>query len=200
VKSSNSIFKIENVNGKKLNRVNFLNPFLSNDVVLAGGAMRSLLSYKENIADYDLFVLNNKKDKVKDLAKQILQAYNGQVIFRCKEGKLITVEIFHENIVKKIQIILSEHATVEQLLNSFDFNICRAAWDSEKVFFSPKFLIDFRKKEVTIHTITFPLASLKRLRKYSDKGYKTANAEYQFIQIVNTHQFDGESLKVRYID
>ena len=71
------------------------------------------------------------------------------------------------------------------LLDSFDFTICQLLSDGQKVLAGNSTLYDISKKKLVVNTITFPVASMKRIVKYGRRGYDICNGEAtKFLQTV----------------
>lgn len=195
---------------------------IGNGAFLAGGAIRTLIS-DEEISDFDVFFdvapispedsakiekLNN--GEILDLddgilvdpphprveeVKRILQREKFELIFECPEGKMFSYK--KDNM--KIQLILEIQGLPSEIISDFDFFACCVAFDGSFVYFPTQFVSDVKTKKLSINKITYPVATIKRLVKYSAKGYNINGACFQFMTHTSGEIFDGEKLRL-YID
>lgn len=194
---------------------------LSEDCFLGGGAIRALINNDEQVADFDIFfrekpfiTIAKTLDLVVDInstsestqleyqyseavknVRSILEAERFKLAFKCPEGKLFT---YMKDGVK-IQLILETWGEPEAVIDAFDFNACRAAMDSKFVYLDKNFVRDVKTKRLTAHRITYPVASMKRLIKYANKGYNVNEACLEMTKQIAGTQFNAEQLRL-YID
>ncbi len=147
---------------------------LSGGVFLAGGSLRTLIDLDETISDYDLFfesqdALNSTKAKLTNL--------NFELIFECPEGKLFT---FRRGNMKIQCVSENFYLTAKELISTFDFTCCAAAFDGNCLWVHRSFPIDVRKKRLTLLNLSFPVATFGRIIKYSKKGYNYHSIRKQF--------------------
>lgn len=168
-------------------------------LVLAGGAMRSLISNDE-ISDYDLFLIDSHhKESIKsNIVKAWENSSEGKIIFKCPQGKLYT---FMTKDRVKIQLIDKRpYKDCDDLVNSFDFTACSAAWDGQRFYKHRRFAFDVINKRLNINSIQYPVATLKRMGKYQLKGYSlTSQAALDLVEMISARQW-GEDEKSLYID
>ncbi len=214
--------KLSHLRNSRLNKIAplwLLNIFQYGCFV-AGGATRSLIN-QEEIADFDIFFCEQpmtveliesfdamdltassptieKKitysPAVLAIRRRLIQE-KYKLVFSCPEGKLFTYK--QGNI--KIQLILECWGQPEEIVNSFDFNATCAALDNEYFYFSRKFIKDVKTKKLSINTVTYPAATIKRLMKYKDKGYNINSAIVEFMENISGQAFNKEALRL-YID
>lgn len=187
---------------------------------LAGGSIRTLL-VDEEASDFDLFFETKTfEEKQKEFSvdvnfestsaevkneciyservlevRSILEREKFKLIFSCSEGKLFTYA--KDNL--KIQLILEKYGIPENLIGDFDFNACKAAFDGEFLYIPKEFVRDVKTKKLSINVVTYPVATIKRLIKYSNKGYNVNNACMEFMGAVQGLTFNPENLRL-YID
>lgn len=159
---------------------------------LAGGALRGLVDDQDKLVDFDLFFSNGLRAAEVGLD---LEARGFKVIFKCSKGELTTYvgdspqSTDYEGPLKlqqkrqmKVQIITKDfYKDAEQLLHTFDIDACRFAYDGENVYTDRAAIRSVKKREVTLHNVTHPNATFKRMMKYRDKGYKVANEAVDFF-------------------
>lgn len=170
-----------------------LNVLRADRVWLAGGALRSMFD-RTPICDFDLFFFG-EGDKV--LALETLKKAGAVVVFTCPQGSMVTLKFG----AFKIQLITPRYyATASELINTFDFTVCRVAFDGTTLTVAPEAIRDARRKRLVIHELEFPISTINRIAKYREKGYWMAESEWiTLIQRIQTTQFEPEKL-VLYID
>lgn len=162
------------------------------NVVLAGGANRTFVDANEEINDYDIFMIGEEPK-----AHLLNWASQYENIFTCPDGFLYS----YKTPYGKMQIVCPKiYNTVEELLDTFDLQPSRFAYDGEFLYTFKEAIKSVKKKVLDIHSVTFPLATLNRIYKYRNYGYNTMKASEEFIKLVNEGVFDGETLYRRYID
>ena len=187
---------------------------------VAGGSVRSVIN-QEEIADFDIFFTHqpmtveliesfdavdfgsgsgNVEKKITyssavHTIREKLKKEKYKLVFSCPEGKLFTYK--QGNI--KIQLILECWGTPEAVVGGFDFNATCAAIDDEYIYLSREFLRDIKTKKLSINTVTYPAATIKRLMKYKDKGYNINGAIVEFMENISGQVFNKETLRL-YID
>lgn len=165
---------------------------LGDGCFLAGGSLRTLIKPSDPIQDYDLFFSN--KERVSEI-RALLKAEKYKNVFSCPEEKMFSYK--KEN--TKIQLICENFAPPKETIELFDFHACQAAFDGEKLYFSLDWARNVLSMNLTTNVITYPVASIKRLIKYKEKGYNITNAAIGFMHNVSGKTFEGDELRV-YID
>ena len=98
---------------------------IKDGVVLAGGALRSLVDPDDTPQDYDLFFTDTSKI---EYVKGCLLCKGYSKVFECPEGKLTTFK----NEDTKVQLINKrEYTDCSDIISSFDITACCAAYDGE---------------------------------------------------------------------
>lgn len=168
--------------------------FIDDNIVLAGGALRGIFGDKSPIADFDVFFV--RKPFYKSMKQQadavatnlVLVGYTS--VFKCPEGKLETFKKVtgfsrirtalglkpRPQDVIKVQLITEKYYdNIKQLLDDFDINACRIAFTNTLIYTFYEAIRDIRRHRVTLHAISHPHVTFKRLLKYHDKGYTIPN-------------------------
>ncbi len=180
---------------------------LGNGCFLAGGSLRTLIN-DEEVCDFDLFFNGQLMYQPVDQdvfqpvlparvieVREILEKENFDLIFECPEGKLFT----YKKGEMKVQLILETAGTPDEVINQFDINAGRCAFDGEFIYIPLQFARDVKTKYLSIHDVSFPVATMKRLVKYSNKGYNINRACKQFLENIQNKSFNLGDLRV-YID
>lgn len=118
-------------------------------------------------------------------------------VFTCPQGKLFT----YKKDATKVQLINTrEYKDTLDLISSFDIVACVASWDGETLLKNKGFVFDVLHKKLNIQTVEYPVATMSRIQKYVQKGYKLTNkAKLDFIKHVNSMELDEDNLAL-YID
>lgn len=157
---------------------------------LAGGALRGLVDKQDKLVDFDLFFSN--AIRATEVA-QDLEARGFQMVFCCPQGELTTYigplpEPDFDNFIlsdgrrMKVQLVTKNfYKDAETLLDAFDIDACRFAYDGVNVYADRAAICSVKKREVTLHNVTHPNATFKRMMKYRDKGYKVTNEAVDFF-------------------
>jgi hypothetical protein len=187
---------LKNLKTKRLNQIAPPILGLVNDkCYLAGGAMRSLIT-GETPQDYDLFF--SEENEV-DLIKEKLAAMGAECYWACPEGKMFSYklkinagdEIFPEPIEIKIQLILQSYNSFEDHLHSFDFDCCCCGTDGQSITFTKKFVKSVKFKRLTLNRLMFPVATIKRLVKFSNKGFNINPAVESIVNNIHGNGMRG---------
>ena len=175
--------------------------FLRDNVVLAGGSLRTFVDPRDCVKDFDLFFLGEETKEIKDKLEDEIKAKGGKKSFQCKEDELRSFEL-HGMKIQLISIKNKKYSSVEHLLDSFDINASRFALTTEGGYFYLHFteqsVRDIKKKHITINTVTYPVATIKRICKFKEKGYNVTLAAKEFVQQVskNSQEMDLETVYV----
>lgn len=62
-------------------------------------------------------------------------------------------------------------STKQDIIDSFDFTVTQFAMDTNEAVYNPLAMIDLFKKRIVVHKMQYPVTTLRRLIKYSNKGY-----------------------------
>lgn len=178
----------------KLHKLRPILKYLNDNVYLAGGSLRTVLKCSaEDVSDFDLFF---KSFEAVQPLRTRLEEEGWEKVFECPKGFLYT----YKKNKHKVQLICeTEYASIEELLNTFDVSACIAGYYDGLVHYSREFVRSVRTKKLRTCNVTFPVATLKRLIKYSAKGYFCGDAAEDFCREMNGKVF--QELEFRhYID
>lgn len=167
-------------------------------LVLAGGSLRKLVDNSDVLLDYDLFLVGDNKEAVKKDVVNHLKVI-GEKVFECPEGKLYSYVLKGTKI--KIQLIDKRtYSDVWDLLSSFDITACCAVWDGDNIFRNNRFVFDVLNKRINLNTVEYPVATIKRIEKYIQKGYSLSNSSAKFfVDTVSINEWSDDDLAL-YID
>lgn len=169
---------------------------------VAGGAIRRTISGESlKEGDIDLF-FRTDKDR---------QKYEIELSER-KDFKLIadkehvsTYEHVHNKDKYEVQLIkIGYYTDASSLLDSFDYTVAQFAMDPNiPEFYAGDFsLYDLGRKRLAVNKITYPVASLRRLIKYTSQGYYACNGCLQEYvnELREIPDADFKNRKISYVD
>ena len=156
---------------KKIKQLDLYDLLQENNVMIAGGAIRSVFA-NEKIKDYDLYFKTKKEllevkshiSKDFDLVSETDNAYTFS-----KNNAII-------QIIRMPEMILEDP---QHIIDQFDYSICMGIYDikQRKFILGETFLEDIARKELRYNIGRYPLASLFRIRKYLQRGYYISGTE-----------------------
>jgi hypothetical protein len=164
-----------------------------NGAWLAGGAIRrTLLGEKEINSDYDMFFANEKQknDYVDLLVRdggeiKIKNDFNTTLLWRDRKVQAIHIDYYN---------------SPQEVINSFDYTICQFITDGKTLFTGEFSLWDLARKRLSVHKITYPVASQRRLIKYTQQGFYACAGCLQDILLTVKENPEILEFQVRYID
>lgn len=170
-------------------------------MVLAGGAARSLFDQEATINDYDFFFVKNGYHSFADgiaVARMVLKEAGFENTYTCPKGWLYTYVSEQRGV--KIQLITEkEYDSVEELLDSFDLTAAMFAVDfTNHVFYTEKAVKDVNDRKLTLHKLSYPVSTFKRIMKYIMLyGFRSGDIGKQFVdRIAEQAQFEYDFEKV----
>lgn len=194
------MFEIKNIKPQKFASIQeFLDlNFLSNRIILAGGSLRTLVNPDDKVIDYDLFFIGEEIEEIKNNLQQKIFDLGGKKIFQCKKDELRSFKL-GEMKIQFISIQSIKYNSIEDLLNSFDINASRFAFDGEKLYCFKQSIADIFYNHISLHKVTYPTATLKRIAKYWEKGFKITRASKEFVRQVRDNGVDMDE-EIVYVD
>lgn len=137
---------------------------------IAGGALRALFSAGEKIKDVDLFFPNmatalEAEKFFKDKGAKKLSSFDTASKWLYKKKVYDVVKVFHT----------TDEQTPLSTLKRFDFTIACVAVQDDKLHHHDTFWIDLVGKSLVINEPTMPVATLRRLQKFIQRGYTICN-------------------------
>lgn len=135
---------------------------------LAGGAIRRTLIKQSLDSDFDFFFTD-------------VDAKNAFVSNAESKGFLKTRETKHHTQLEgtlgdsKLPVVVQAinfqyYTSLDDVLDSFDYTITQFGFDGENLVTTPYALWDLGRKRLAIHKITYPVATMRRMLKYSNQG------------------------------
>lgn len=149
-----------------------------NEAIIAGGTITSLFNNKE-INDVDIYFRSDKK-----ACSFLEECWNSNVYVSSHTKK---ATLFIQKGLKLQMIHFKFFSDAESIFNTFDFTVCMGAFDFKNETFTlhEDFLKHNSQRILKFNSQTaFPIVSLLRVQKYTDKEYTISKPE--FIRIVLT--------------
>lgn len=169
-------------------------PKIGDGAWLAGGALRRTLMGEEPDSDFDLFFHNDVRLNLYAVALE------GRGFVRQREsehhvhyrGRLAGQD-------RDVQLIrFTYYQTAEDVITSFDYTICQFATDGDDIVVGDFSLWDLARKRLAVHRITFPIASMRRLIKYTKQGFYACDGTLR--DLLESARDPGVDLTTTYVD
>lgn len=158
-------------------------------------------------SDIDIFFYDArvKSAFIEHVLDEIFDGLN--VIFQCPKGELTTLSGSWNGHSWKIQLITKKnYPDLATLLESFDFSVCQTGVTFCDGVYSELFLrdaiTDIMNKRLVLKNITYPIATVHRVKKYLDKGFRPDDLElfyYDMLERIKTIEFTSENTAL-YLD
>lgn len=169
------------------------------DCWLGGGAIRRTLIGQPLDSDFDFFFMN----------ADALESFKG----RCDKAGLVKVKETKHHIQFEGKLEGSELLIVVQaiffkyydtrfdVLDSFDYTITQFLYAGDSMWTTPEALWDLGRKRLVIHKVSYPVATMRRMLKYTNQGF-TACAGCMKTLFVETASNPGAmaELDIEYVD
>ena len=191
---SSRIYTTNRVADYKFHKLRPVLKYLNPNIYLAGGSLRTLLKCSgEQVSDFDFFFKDFQEvQKLRDK----LEEDGFEQTYECPLGFLYTYKKGRH----KLQLICEiEYSSADLLVSSFDVSACMAAWHDGVLTFTREFVRSVKTKQLRTCNVSFPVATIKRLIKYAQKGYNCSLAAEDFCRQISGKTFDGQDLR-HYID
>lgn len=166
---------------------------------IAGGALRRTLQGKEPESDFDFFFrdADQLRDFTERLEKQGLAKIRETEHHVHYRGRLTA-----DGPERDIQCIrFSFYQSASAVIDSFDYTICMLAFDGITLTVGEYTLWDLGRKRLAIHKITYPVATMRRMLKYTRQGFTACKGCLTAIlRAVPENPELLAQLKVEYVD
>lgn len=155
---------------------------------IAGGVLhRTYRNLPVHTSDIDVFFKD--KEQMDVYVNEIIASGEfGSGKYKTKEHIITewhqSITIQYMNNDWKIQCVTFKYfPTVEELFKSFDINVCRLAYDGEKIIGEENVLNDITSNTLKFNdqSINYPSVTLKRLVKYVKMGYDVNDEELKLL-------------------
>lgn len=105
-----------------------------------------------------------------------------------------------------IQLIkLAWYESPEHVIDTFDFTVVQFICDRENLYFNPVSFLDLARKRLVLHRMQFPASTLRRLIKYTHKGFYCCPGSLITISeainsTLNNPYYVSENNQIVYVD
>lgn len=152
-------------------------PFPMDGVWLAGGALRRTLIGDLLTSDFDFFF--NGEESLKAFKKSLISR-GAREISKTDHQETLVIEIARKQ--RTIQLVkIGYYETAEQLIDSFDFTITQFAYDGEVLTCGKFSLWDLSRRRLALHKLTYGVATMRRLIKYTNQNFTACAGVMQSI-------------------
>lgn len=163
---------------------------------LAGGAIRRTLIGMELESDFDFFF--KTQEQLGKFRKEI-ESKGANKINDNEHAETYMKRIAGKD--RLIQLVkMDYYETAEALLDSFDFSITQLAYDGTDLVFGKYTLWDLPRKKLTLHKLTYGVASMRRLIKYTQQGFTACAGTMRSILEAVVANPDVIQSDVKYVD
>lgn len=153
--------------------------FLPDGAIIAGGFALSCVLDDKNAKDIDIF-FTSKEAFDKTLALFSLPvdkqsddwAFQGYKVAEAPKGADNRYVLLTHETRPAVQLLkMVWYDSPEHVIDSFDFTISQFAFTNKGFYYNGEAMLDLAKKRLVLHRMQFPASTLKRLIKYTKKGY-----------------------------
>lgn len=203
---------------------------LPDGAIIGGGFMTSFMAEDKQASDIDIFFTSEEAfgktlrtfldpTSIDGYDEQEHWAVNGYKLDEASQKNIIVEEILdttHYKIVKTcrfvkfvhptrlpIQLIkLAWYADAEAVIDSFDLTVAQFALDVKtcEIVANPLSYMDLARKRLVLHRMQFPSSTLRRIIKYSGKGYYACPGALNNIVKEIAQNIEKEDGKYVYVD
>ncbi|OPH61910.1 hypothetical protein BC351_01320 [Paenibacillus ferrarius] len=170
--------------------------FITNEMWLAGGAIRRTLIGSELSSDFDLFFKNEA------ILKQYAKSLEGKKAKKTAETEHhITYCLDIKGNTRIIQLIkIGYYESPEAVIDTFDFTIAQFAYDGTDLFCGRYSLWDLSRKRLALHKLTYGVATMRRLIKYTKQDFTACAGVMQSILEAVVNDPKVVQSNIQYID
>jgi hypothetical protein len=196
--------------GFKADDVRSILEYLPSDVYLAGGSVASAIAGNDLAKDIDLFFKDGHAFEAMYKLLENPPMEEGAWALRGYTANHTLQEIMNDKSLRYVQwkntdpdkrpiqmIKMVWFEACSDVIDSFDFTVTQFCMTKDLLVFNPAGLMDLFAKRLSVHKMQFPATTLRRLIKYSNKGF-TANPS--ILLEIATHIKNSAELKDPYLD
>lgn len=159
-------------------------PSWENGPWVAGGSVRRLISGSDPLgSDIDVFfAYEQQKD---DFLARVTKDFKVLSSFSNELNTTLTLEMpiatsvdafgdskLEKTIVVKLQAIhVDYYEGPAAIIDSFDYTICQLVTDGKQMLVGPYTLFDIGRKRLALHRLTYAVATMRRMVKYTQQGF-----------------------------
>lgn len=175
---------------------------MDKEVFLAGGAVRRVVSNNSSLdSDFDFFFVSEKAHA--DFVQSLKDIDNAKVVRETKNSSTfkVCVNCARARIEAEVNTVpIRFFESVEKCIESFDFTACMFGYDGENVITTPQALWDLGRRRRRVNKITYPVASLRRLIKYTKQGFYACDGAIKELLMQSNTEEALRNFEVTYVD
>ena len=172
---------------------------------IAGGLLRRFVIGKDDPkifqqGDVDFFFKDNQQ--FLEFKSEMLRKCNASLMREEEHVAEFQGRLFDGIPIKVQAVKLAFYNSPAELINDFDYTPCMAAYDGTDIHYGQWFLWDNARMRLAVNKIKYPVASLRRLVKYTGQGYYACQGCIQEIaeKIHTMDPIDFRNRQVTYVD
>jgi hypothetical protein len=171
-------------------------PILTEGVWIAGGAIRRTIIGDPLTSDFDFFF----RDKESlDTYRKLLLEKGAKETKKTDHQETYTITVAEK--VRFIQLIkINFYVDVKSVLDSFDFTISQFAYVGTNLICGEYSLWDLSRRRLALHKLTYGVATMRRLIKYSNQGFTACAGVMQSILEAVVNKPETINSEIQYID
>lgn len=164
----------------------------------AGGAIRRTLIKQALDSDFDFFF--RSAEQMADWEKQLPSSLS--LVRETEHHKHWKGTLDGSVIPVEIQAIrFRYYESAEAVIDSFDYTITQFALEGGTLVTTPFALWDLGRKRLAIHKVTYPVATMRRMLKYTRQGFTAcAGCMATLLRETATSPEAMASLDITYVD
>ncbi|WP_145413442.1 hypothetical protein [Paenibacillus xylanexedens] len=163
---------------------------------LAGGAIRRTLIQNELDSDFDFFFKD--KETLESYAK-LLEKSKARKTAENEHQVTYCLDVKGKNRI--IQLVrINYYQNPESVLDSFDFTITQFLFDGDNLYCGKHSLWDLARRKLALHKLTFGVATMRRLIKYTKQDFTACAGVMQSILEAVVEDPSVVNANVQYID
>jgi len=142
------------------------------DAWCAGGAVRRTLSKQALDSDFDFFFrseahLGEWERSLPSTLSKVRESEHHKHWRGTVGDSAVPVDIQ--------AIRFRYYSSAEEVIDSFDYTITQFALEGDQLVTTPSALWDLGRRKLAIHKITYPVATMRRMLKYTNQGFTACN-------------------------
>jgi len=155
-------------------RKRFLNEFsedLNSRIWIAGGSVRDWLSDGKVSKDVDFFCVDRKS--MAELVLELRRKFQFKAYLITKNAIKGYVQLWGKKL--DVDIVKKPFSNPLECIDAFDFTVCCFAVQFNNFYYHNSSVFDLIKKRLVVHKLPHPVDSMKRMNKYTLKGFTACN-------------------------
>lgn len=182
--------------------------FLPNGAIISGGFALSIWTEEKSAKDIDFFFTSEKAFlDMLELFKNPPEeawAYKGYDVSNIsfdETSRYVLLKHTSESRPAAQLLKMVWYADASHVIDSFDFTIIQLAFTKDTFVFNGLAFLDIARKRLVLHRMQFPASTLRRIIKYSAKGYYACPGSLARIcEEIQQYKGDSDVNSVVYVD